>query len=527
MRFRTRSVPAALAALVALPAAGLLPGCGREAVQKPAPSGGTLVVGLAAEPDSLNVYLARGVESSWVANRVLPRLARERLPDAGRPGGFDPDAATSWSAEDGGRALVLRLGPAVTCADLQFTLRAQTAPEVAWRGASIKRHIRAIECPDERTARVLFDAAYPGQFMDVNDLNVLPASLARIPFADWRATDWGRELPAAGAFRVAAVRPGQEIVLERNAAAAVPPRLERLVLRVVPDAAARVTQLIAGDLDLVPALTPADAARAAAAPGVRLERRADWGYTYLGWNTRKGNGPHPRLADARVRRALTLAIDRQALVDVLLKGEGEVPASPLLAPLPEHDPALRPLPADRAAAEALLDEAGVPRRDGTRFSLGLLVQAGSAIKRDAAVLVQRDLAAVGVAVEIVPVENSAFYKTLAQHGMDAWIGGWRASARVDMTEMLHGGACSAEGNNFGCWSDAQADRLAAAARDELDDALRVERWRAWERIFHEQQPYTMLYRTNVLTGVRARVHGTATLTPSDVLEGVEGWTVEP
>jgi ABC-type transport system substrate-binding protein len=236
---------------------------------------------------------------------------------------------------------------------------------------------------------------------------------------------------------------------------------------------------------------------------------------------------HPVLADPRVRRALTLAIDRRAIVDVLLRGEGDVPASPILAPLPEHDPAIVPWPADRAAAAKLLDEAGFPEKKGRRFALRLMVQAGSAIKRDAAVMLQRDLAAVGVAVEIVPVENSAFYRTLAERAMDAWIGGWRASARVDMTEMLHGSACSAEGNNFGCWSDPGADALAAAARDELDDARRTAGWRAWERTFHEQQPYTMLYRTNVLAGVRARVHGTESLTANDVLEGVETWTVDP
>ncbi len=529
MRIRTRS------ALALLALAGLLPGCGRDAATSPTSpdrSGGTLVVGLAAEPDSLNVYLARGVEASWIANRVLPRLARERLPTDARPGGFEPEAAASWDFEDGGRTLVVRLRPGVTCEDLRFTLRAQTAPEVAWRGAAIKRHIAGIDCPDARTARVRFAKVYPGQFMDLNDINVLPAALARIPFAAWRATDWSKELPAAGPFRIAAQRPGQEVVLERHAPAGAPgaPRLDRVVLRVVPDAAARTTQLLAGDLDLVPGLTPEDAARVAAAPGLRLERRPDWGYTYLGWNTRArdGKGPHPVLGDARVRRALTLAIDRRALVDVLLKGEGEVPSSPLLAPLPEHDATLAPWPVDRAAARRLLDEAGWRERDGGgRFALELLVQAGSAIKRNAAQMVQQDLAQVGVRVDVVPVENSAFYRTLGERRMDAWIGGWRASARVDTSEILHGAACSSEGNNFGCFSDPEADRLAERARDEMDEAARISGWRAWERVFHAQQPYTMLYRTTLLTGVSRRVHGTGTLTSSDALEGVETWSVDP
>ncbi|MBP7149023.1 MAG: hypothetical protein KBD01_15955 [Acidobacteria bacterium] len=570
MRTGTRSWTAA-ALLAAL---ALLPACRGKDAAPAAGRGGTLVVALGAEPDSLNVYLARVAESALVANRFLPRLARELTPDPERPDGLAPELAEGWSLEDGGRTLTFRLrdgrrwsdGEPVTCEDVAFTYRAQVAPELGWRAASIKRHITAVECPEPARAVFRFDRGYPGQVVDANDLHLLPRSLAALPFDEWRNVDWATRLAAAGPFRLGKVTPGQEIVLERNAGwggGADLPRLERIVLRVVPDPAARVTGLLSGEFHLVETILPDDAARIGSAGGVRVVRRPDWAYTYLGWNTvdpeayrayraRRekecaGAGdcpddaaavarlaldrPHPLFGDARVRRAMTLALDRPALIDALLRGEGEVPASPILPPSPAHDPALAAAGPDLGAAKALLREAGFADADadgtleraGRPFRFTLLVQAGKADRRGAAVLVQQQLARAGVAVDIQPVENSVFYPSLSGHQMDAWIGSWRTSPRVDMTEMLHASACSQQGNNFGCWSHPEADHLASEARDVLDDARRNAMWQRWEALFRDEQPYTILYRPTLLTGVSARVRGADALLPNDVLNGVEEW----
>lgn len=228
---------------------------------------------------------------------------------------------------------------------------------------------------------------------------------------------------------------------------------------------------------------------------------------------------------------MTLAIDRQTIVDSVLAGEGEVPASPLLRGLPEHDPGAAPLPFDPAQARQLLASAGFQDRngDGTLERQGkscafdLLVQAGNAPRKGAAVLIQQNLAAIGCAVRIVPVENSAFYPTLAQRGMDAWVGGWRASLRVDMTEVLHATACTAEGNNYGCWSEPEADRLAELARETLDAKTRQTTWRRWEAAFLREQPYTLLFRPTLLSGVGQRVRGIGVPSSGDALQGVEQW----
>lgn len=574
---RSRWTVIGVAALLLMLAAAL--GYARKDAGRATPPqrGGVLTIGLASEPDSLNVYFARTVESLFVANRILPRLAREVLPDGDRPGGFQPEFATSWDDKDGGRVMVFHLrkgrwsdGTAMTCADLQFTLRVQTDPEIAWRGASSKAHIVKIECPDPRTAVVTFDKVSPTRLMDVNDQHLVPRSLASVPFPEWRRVDWATRLPAGNAFRLGKVTPGQEFVLERNPGywgAPELPRLDKLVVRVVPDASSRVNQLLTGDLDFADNLSPADARRVSGDANVRVVRRSGWSYTYLGWMTIDRDAyaayvkehaaecqrqalkecpddaatvarlarekPHPLFGDPRVRRAMTLAINRQELIDTLFQGEAEIPSSPILAPLPEHDAQLQPWPYDLAAAKKLLQEAGfgdadkdgVLDRKGKPFKFELVVQAGNSLRRNAAVLIQSDLAKLGVAMQIVPVENTSYFATVAARKCDAWIASWLVSLRVEMNQVLHADACGSGDLDFGAFNDPQVDALATQARDTVDDGARAKLWRRWEASIHELQPYTFLFRPRRLVGVRNRVQGVESLLANDSLNGVETWSL--
>ncbi|MFN7964356.1 MAG: ABC transporter substrate-binding protein [Acidobacteriota bacterium] len=554
-------------------------GCNSTTHDQPAVQrGGTLVVGLKAEPDTLNVYLGKLAESGWVANRTLPRLAREIPPGSGEAAGFKPELADRWEWQDEGRTLTFTLHPKgswstgqpITCDDVQFTWRAQTSSDLAWRMASLKRHITSVECPGPLTAVFRFDVAYPTGFIDANDLNILPASLGSIPFSAWRQTDWATLMPAGGPFKLERRAAGSEWVLARHdgwQGAPEQPVLDRIVLKPLPDYSSRLNAFLAGDLHIADQIQPVDLPQIAQKPELKVERRTGWSYSYIGWNTidpaaygdyRKRieaacagaencpedtaglaalalAHPHPLLGDARVRLALTLAIDRNSIVDTLLVGEGEVPATPILAPLPEHDPQLASPPYDAARARALLTEVGFNDtdgdgtidRNGRPFAITVLVQAGNALRRQAADLIQRDLSKLGIAMTVTPIENSSFFQTVGRREMDAWIGGWVAPTRVDMTEMLHINATPRDGNNYGTWIHADADALALQARDTRDDAARAALWHRWERLFASEQPYTLLFRPRYLVGVRRDVHGTETLISTDILNGVETWWLSP
>ena len=231
---------------------------------------------------------------------------------------------------------------------------------------------------DAHTVRFHFSEGYPYQLVDANDGKILPRhAWSQLPLAEWRRdTDWFREhLVVSGPYRLAAWTPGQEILLERNERYFEPdlPRLDRVRFRVVPDQSAQIEQLLSGALDFLPSLTADQAARIAASSGVELLVFEGRQYDYICWNTLR-----PPFDDADVRRALTLAIDRQALVDTLWRGYARVAASPILAnvwaratgPLAlalrpargEPDPRRRGLPRQRRRRNARPRRPTVPLR---------------------------------------------------------------------------------------------------------------------------------------------------------------------
>ncbi len=559
-------------------------GCGKGSEAPPEDAGpvrgGTLVVGLRTEPDTAHPYLSRAQESLELANRTLPRLWREVLPEPGQEVRFEPELARSYTWEDGGKALRVELvegatwsdGSPVTCEDLAFTLEAQKDPALGWPAASIKKNVAGVECPAPGVAVYRFDTVTPDRLMDVNDIHVLPRSLAAIPRDQWRQTDWTVALPAAGPFTIASWQRGVELVLTRHEkywGAPELPRLERVVLRAIPETVAAQTALLTGDVDVLASITPDTARMFAEREGFTVVRRPGWHYVYMGHNAidpaayrayrerrerecaRAGDQdclddaaavaklarerPHPILGDARVRLALTLAIDRRLIIDTHLSGEAEIPPSPILAPLPAHDPGLAPWEHDPERALALLAEAGFTDSDGDglldrggkKLALTLFTQAGNALRENAAVMVKQDLAAIGVDVTLRPLPGQSFYPELWKRGMDLWIGRWRVPARVDMTELLHANACGTGGANFGCWTNEQADALAARAIATVDDLERAQLWHQWELAFHDEQPYTILFRAHEMLAARDAVRGVESSLANDSLNGLETWWLDP
>ncbi len=462
-------------------------------------------------------------------------------------------------------------GQPVTCEDLAFTLEVQKDPSLAWPGAGYKKAIERLECPGPFRAVYRFTRPGPYQLMDINDIHVLPRSIAQIARKEWRRLDWAGRLPAAGAFRLVAWNEAEGIVLERNDSfwgAPARPLLDRIVLRQVPETTTLLAQLLAGDVHVAAGVAPASARRLEQDEQMQVIVRPGWNYVYLGYNTinpeayreyrrrreaacrRAGDEacpdpapeiarlarehPHPLFGDARVRRALTLGIDRRLIIDTHLLGYAEIPPTPILAPLPEHDPSIEPLAYDPDAARAELREAGFADADGDGwleragrpFRFTVQVHAGHKLRMDAAVMIKQQLADLGIDMRVEPVEPAAFYTRLFGRQMDSWIARWRVSTRVDMTELFDPEACGTGGANFGCFVDAEAAALARRAHGEIDGAARLAAWHAWEARFQQQQPYTMLFRADQFLAARREVHGVESSAPNDALAGVESWWLE-
>jgi peptide/nickel transport system substrate-binding protein len=499
----------------------LLACAGGEQPAPPAPArGGTIVLGLTTDVDAWNEYLSAQAAAVAIHKRIWLRLAQETIDAARGPEAFEPLLATAWRFSPDRRELRFTLrdatwsdGAPVTADDVVFTWRAQTSPAVAWVGASNKQRIVAVEAVGPREVLFRFDRAYPEQLADAVDGGIVPEHVfGAVPFDAWRAHDWSVSVVGSGPFLLERHAPGEEIVLGRNGRYfdAGRPRADRVVARIVPDAAALLAQFRAGGLDWVEGVAPSEAKGLAALPGVRVAAVDLPGFDYVGWN-----GSKAPFDDREVRLALTLAIDRRALVEDLLFGHGRVSAGPVPSFWWNADPALEPLPFDPPRARRILESRGY--RPDRPLTVEMMTNVGNRLREGVLVKIQDQLSRAGVRVVPRPLEMKALREIAASGRYDAFVGGWRFGAKIDLGSLFGSASVPPAGSNVVFYRSPEMDRLIEGLGSGTDAAGLRDVYAAIGRRLRDDQPYTFLYELRRLVATGPRLSGVRIDVPTDTL----------
>lgn len=532
--------------------AALLAACGNDEADPPPNGaaaeatprrGGTVVTGWTTEPLGVNDLI---FPTTQVTNEVLfrnfQRLFEEQADFAEHPPTFAPQLAESLEWSDGHKTLTLHLrkdavwsdGVPLTAEDVRFTWQAQVHPAVVWDSAYMKEDIRDVEVVDPSTVRFHFTRASARQLLNVNEGVILPKHLwSKLPFEKWRESpDWFvQNRVASGPFKIASWKPQQEMVLVRNELYwdESRPYLDRVVLRFVPDAGSLMTQLLNGGLDFIPQVAPNDAARIRERPDLYLVSYWSNLYVFVSWN-----GSRPLFADPEVRRALTLAIDRQEIVDTLLPGDaGRIGISPFLQSVWAHDRTLRPWPYDPAEARRILaakgwkdtDGDGILDRAGKKFSFELISNAGNQARNDAAVMIQQQLRKVGIEATPRILEFNTLVTDTQRGNYDGAITGLSIDTGLDLSGNLHSDAI-ATGDNYSRYSNPEMDRLLELAAGQAEAARALPYFHQIERLIHRDQPATFLWESQRFAAFNKRVHGAKPNAQSGFFN-LQDWWVEP
>lgn len=496
-----------------------------------APAGGdTLVIGASADIGLLNsvVYTLSSDQ-----NVIIPMTVPTIRPTFDCEAKAEPGYAKSWSWSDDGTVVTLELrddlkwedGRPVTVDDLIFTFDLVADPAVNSPRKSITEHMVPGERPkmiDQTHVAFRFDQAFDRatQLAYIGDLALLPKHV-------WESADRTalgghpkvNEPLSYGPFRLARWDPGQQLVLEANphfsGPEAMRAKLDRVVWRVIPDYATRLLELENGSIDLMDQLLVADADRLRQThPEIRIVRRG-WRLThYLAWNLRDS-----RFADREVRQALAEAVDVDSIIAKLHTSQsGEAYARRAVGTVTPalchaYNDALVPVPLDAAGARRKLEGAGwrdsngdgVLDRDGKKLSFSLLVNAENKGTVDAGLLIQANLKAVGVEVNVEPVAKSALYKRLGERSFDAAIAGWSAALFVDPSAVWQ---CETKDRpvrfNFTGYCDPEVDALISRALSIPIASEAAPIWREVQAKIFEAQPYLFLYWLDDLVAVNDR-----------------------
>lgn len=527
-------------ALVAL--VGLV-GCsgGADTPSEPAQGGGdTLVFAVPFDLGNVNPLVAPYALSGMVTELVSPGLVRRMVGPDGLY--YEPALAESWVWNEDQTALTYTLregltwqdGEPLDARDVQFTHELMFDPDVASNWLGNGKYIAGVDAPDARTVTFRFAKAQnPLLQQGYTIRGILPEHvLAGVDRSTLRGHASGRDPLASGPFRIASWAANEKIVLEPNpnAPEAWRPKLDRIVMRVIPEYGTRLLELQRGDVDLIADVEPEDVPMLRADPRLEVIVQAADGMEYIGYNLTK-----PMFEDVRLRKALTLGLDRDGLMREMLTVDGVVHGRPCIGTIAPTLGAwnaadVAPLPYDLDAAKALLDEAGwkdangdgVRDKGGTPLRFAMMVQTGSKRAERTAVRTQAAWKAVGAQLDIEMVEPTRFSERARAKEFDAVLWGFGANPRVDPSMEWRS---DGQYNWFGYVNpavDAKVDEGLTAT----DPAVAQAAIREVQRLVHEDQPATFLFWYDNFSAIDRRFRDTEHNTFTALLHA-ERWWVPP
>ncbi|MDH4986224.1 ABC transporter substrate-binding protein [Aminobacter anthyllidis] len=459
-----------------------------------AKKGGRLVVAADSEPRNLNPAIVASNGVFFVSSKVVEPLAEASFDGED---GLAPRLATSWEGSADGLSVTFKLregvtwhdGKPFTSADVAFSALSIWKP-LQNLGRVVFKNLEAVETPDAHTAVFKFSKPTPLQLIR----NALPALTSVVPKHVYEGTDIAAN-PAnnapvgTGPFKFAEHKAGEYYRLERYDKywGENEPALDEIIYRVLPDRAAAAGALEAEEIQLAAfsAVPLADLERISKVAGIKVITE---GYEALTYQlVVEINHRRKELADLKVRQAIAHAIDKDFVVKTIFLGY----AKPATGIVPQNDKQFysADVPAygfDVAKANALLDEAGYPKKDdGKRFALKLLPAPYFNETKQFGDYLRQALAAVGIDAELVNNDSAAHQKAVyTDHAFDIAIAPpvFRGDPAISTTILVQSGIPDGVPfSNQGGYKNDELDSLIAKAAETLDAKARIELYKEFQK----------------------------------------------
>jgi peptide/nickel transport system substrate-binding protein len=471
----------------------------------------TVTMLIESSPANLDPRIGTDGQSEHIDSLIFDSLVRR---DAHF--GLQPGLATAWDSPDATTYVFHLRGDArfhdgrpLTSRDVKWTIDSILNGTVISVKSSAYQTVDRIDAPDAAT--VVFHLKRPDPALP---WNLCDGAIGIVPFGSGR--DFWRHPVGSGPFEFVSQEMDKDVVIQRASSYwASLPSIERVRFAVVPDSTTRALELQKGSADVLSNALPADMVYALRndsklvvddGPGTVLN--------YIVFNVRD-----PLLKDVRVRRAIALAINRPLMIHSLFRDQARIAES--LLP-PEHwawtgDTDKHPY--DPAAANSLLDAAGYKRgADGVRFHIAMKTSTDETV-RLTAVVVQQELAGVGIALDLRSYEFATFYSDLAkgafQMAPSRWIGG---NENPDLFQFAYGSMrFPPHGANRGFYSNAEVDRLIAGASAEPDQAGQRDGYVRVQQILARETPSINLWYLDTVV-VHSRRLSEIHLSPSGTFD---------
>ncbi|MFZ5450626.1 MAG: peptide-binding protein [Thermodesulfobacteriota bacterium] len=490
----------------------------------------TLVLAFPYEPASLNPVFLSDQLSYTVSGWISPGLVRQRG-DLTLVG----DLAASWEILSGGREIRFHLRPGVTWhngrdltpEDVVYTYQLVTSGQIPTPHRSHFGPVQEVKALDRHTVSVKYQEIYSSA-LESWTIGLLQHPARNQPGPE--EPGQGRAPVGAGPYRVRDWVAGQKIVLE-----AFPgyyggtPKIRRLILKITPDPTTSLWELKSGSIDVME-LTPSQYAQLSRNPDLEKKFRSyrcpSVRYGFLGFNFQDA-----RFQDRRVRQALSLAIDKNAIIRSVLKGCG----SPSTGPFPpgtwyyygdvasyEYDP---------AKAKELLDGVGWYEKPGSiskeeQPGLNLVTNFENKENILIAEIIQNNLKKIGIKVKIEALEWLTFrYRIITRKAFDLVLLSRHYIWDPDLYNVWHSSKTREGEWNFLSYDNRQVDELLERGRKTIAKPERQLIYRKIQEIMAQDPPCVFLYNADGIFIAKKNIQGISP-SPLGIFHDISSWSLD-
>lgn len=477
--------------------------------------GGTYTEAIAGVPQFINPLLAHYNQ----VDQDLAALVFNGLTRFSSDGSVEPDLAQSWTVSDDGLAYVFKLrrnlrwqdGRPFTSDDVVFTIKLMQDPDfpgvpylaALWQSVTVEQL-------DSYSVRFTLAEPFPS-FLDFSTIGLLPAHLLQgVAAGELLNHPFNLKPVGTGPFKLDEVNANFARLSVNPFYTGAKPRLANIQLRFYPSYQQTIAAYQAGEVQGISYIPPESIPTVENLSSLNLysARMSSYDIVYLNLQDEEMS---PFFQDVRIRQALLAALNRQAIIDKALSGQGLVATGPIRSWSWAYNAAQPVIGYDPALANSLLDEAGWrdSNNDGIRDkdgrALGFIMLVGDEPNRvEIAKVISQMWRQIGVSASL-DVVGAGLGERLAQRNFQAALAEVLLSGDPDPYPLWHQTQIEG-GQNYAGWNDDKASMLLEEARTVTDKGRRNDFYFEFQNIFAEEVPSLILFHPVYTYGVSQEVN---------------------
>jgi peptide/nickel transport system substrate-binding protein len=428
--------------------------------------------------------------SSQVVDRIVFSSLCNSLVDISPDLKIVPKLATSWSSSADNKTLTFKLRQGVKFQDDEpfnaAAVKANIDRSRSLPASNRKSELASVDhvdVIDDATVAIVLkapDAALLATLSDRAGMMLAPKTLADDAGVSTHPV-------CSGPYKFVERVQNDRVVLQKFAgywdASAYP--IDKVIFQPIPDSTVRLANVRSGSLDMLERLSPSDVSAVRNDKNLNLVSISGLGFTDLTFNIDHGPRAPKALKDKRVREAFELAIDRDAINQVIGSGIFPPAAQAIPANSPYYDASIKANKRDVAKAKALLKAAGYDHVD-VELTFG-----NNTVSSQTVQMLQAMLSEAGINLKLRPTDFAAMLDAAHKGDFEVIYTGW--SGRTDPDGNLHQFVTCKGNLNYGSYCNAQVDKLLDDARVQPTVALRKPLYDAAQKILADEDPIVYLY----------------------------------